>query len=797
MLVAAVLVVPRAWACGPFFPNAYLIYGGERAVYEMPAASFDAELRNIIKTTPTDLPIGVTQERMSSRAFNSRGDESEKRQATMDADLADLETALTANGIEAVTLTAMLDEYRKMRTAMREMQNGKALQAKTYRESVYEQYYSPGSGLAPFPLTPVPPLDPASFEPLFAKLPSEFAEYARGAIAYCNEDCDAAIAHWNTVMTLPPEQRRKRTVWAAFMTGRALLKKNDTSEAAAAFERVRQLAQEGYDDPLDLAGASVGWQARAEALAGDYVRAIHLYAALLAGGWPEDVQISSESLRWLCRKALDQDPGNTTLVEDPLCRRILTAWILACPHWWYAKARKWLDLVGSAGLTNPLPGADRLAWAAYYAGDMAAAGRWLELAEPEAPYGQWVRSKLLLRDGKLEEALQLLQALPKGPPSENDVVAPASYWRGPEIIAPGKVVYGELGVLLLGKADYTAALDAAVRSGNWLDAAYVAERVLSAEELGQCIASRDGDPDWEQPAQYLYSEPPMSKGDRLRYLLARRLARQGLWEEAAPLYLEIRLYYEAKHGYALVSRPLPEPLRETARQIAVHLRAANGGSVAAPEQARHLFEAAEIIRRQGMELLGTELDPDWCALEGLYALDSASSQRAKDKMKGPVPGHGAAALSEVAVRYISAGPDELARAKQNAPTPDKRFHYRYTAADLMWRCAQLLPDNNAMTARALYEGGMYLKNRDPKAADRFYKALVRRNPNLAIAREADTLRWFPARFTDRVLYTPRPPHISKRKAAFAAGIGGLGLLMLAGIFLLLRLRASQIRGHDT
>ncbi|HEY1082668.1 MAG TPA: hypothetical protein VGE29_10420 [Prosthecobacter sp.] len=33
--------------------------------------------------------------------------------------------------------------------------------------------------------------------------------------------------------------------------------------------------------------------------------------------------------------------------------------------------------------------------------------------------------------------------------------------------------------------------------------------------------------------------------------------------------------------------------------------------------------------------------------------------------------------------------------------------------------------------------------KDPQTADRFYKAMVRRNPNVPLAQEADKKRWFP------------------------------------------------------
>jgi LysM repeat protein len=54
-----------------------------------------------------------------------------------------------------------------------------------------------------------------------------------------------------------------------------------------------------------------------------------------------------------------------------------------------------------------------------------------------------------------------------------------------------------------------------------------------------------------------------------------------------------------------------------------------------------------------------------------------------------------------------------------------------------------MPDNSDETARVLCIGGSWLKNRDPEAADLFYKALVRRNRKTALGMEAERIRWFP------------------------------------------------------
>ena len=61
----------------------------------------------------------------------------------------------------------------------------------------------------------------------------------------------------------------------------------------------------------------------------------------------------------------------------------------------------------------------------------------------------------------------------------------------------------------------------------------------------------------------------------------------------------------------------------------------------------------------------------------------------------------------------------------------------------MWKCAELLPNNNELKARALCIGGSYIKIEDPQEADKFYKALVRTCGRTKLGKEAYKLHWFP------------------------------------------------------
>ena len=100
-------------------------------------------------------------------------------------------------------------------------------------------------------------------------------------------------------------------------------------------------------------------------------------------------------------------------------------------------------------------------------------------------------------------------------------------------------------------------------------------------------------------------------------------------------------------------------------------------------------------------------------------------------------------IQDHTAKIAAASADERHRIQTPPAKPNVRFHYRYIAADHAWQATQLMPDRSEDTARKLCIAGTWLKGRDPKAADRFYKALVNRCGNTDLGKEADRIRWFP------------------------------------------------------
>src|SRR5439155_4551926 len=113
------------------------------------------------------------------------------------------------------------------------------------------------------------------------------------------------------------------------------------------------------------------------------------------------------------------------------------------------------------------------------------------------------------------------------------------HWR--ENTPAGQQILGELGVLRLARGAYTEAVDAFLRSGFWMDAAYLAERVLTVDELRGYV-----DQAWPRVSVEQIAEEKEKYGavatathtlrKKIRYLLARRLTRSFRGDVARAYY---------------------------------------------------------------------------------------------------------------------------------------------------------------------------------------------------------------------------------------------------------------------
>ncbi|MGD8453346.1 MAG: hypothetical protein PVJ57_16155 [Phycisphaerae bacterium] len=690
-LAAVATWATLTWACGPFFPNRLLVQG-DKALLWAPVADFCAEVERLC-------PAGPAPFQAQCR------DDHDGAAETAESAQADLQSALTDLGRPPKASTALLTQYAEMRDVLRR------------RASAVQAWESPMPWWRNQSKKERPTLPPLTIP---ADLPPEFAHYDAGAVAFYRGDTTLARDEWQAVLNLAAEQRRYRSTWAAFMLGKCTLD-SDPAEAVRRFEQVRELATAGFRDSLGLAASSLGWQARAELQRGQFEQTVDLYMQQQATGDPT----AMSSLRMVAGRLSQLPPADLRRAAAHVAtQRLLTAYFIARggprtsrrPEDDLLDRRRnnWLEAVEAAATDN-VAGAERLAWAAYQAGRMDTAERWLARANPDEPIVHWLRAKLLLRAGRIDEAATHLAAAAHSFPADEAWTELADDQAESEYLdtLPAERTLGELGVLHLARRQYAEALDALLRARFWMDAAYVAESVLTIDELAAYVdqhwpaVSADRERPVIRPRWQRSPELDDELAVRIRHLLARRLIRAGQYTRAEPY--------------------CPREWQPELRELAAGLATGRDTAQPAAERAAALWQAARLTRYDGLELLGTELDPDWYSLAGNNELSLTRLCR----------------VEPTGNRLNRASPDEQTRARRHALKSPHRWHYRYLAADLGWQAASLMPNESDETARVLCEAGSWLKALDPPAADRFYKALVRRCRTTTLGRDADRLRWFP------------------------------------------------------
>jgi hypothetical protein len=685
-------------ACGPNFPNSFLDTG-DQGLLVAPVADFSGELARL---------------NLEPARFHAVTNGGTFAGEAAEAELRDLARALQPEGQPSQDSAQICARHRAEREKLTAYQAGveksQVSRPLAWDENTKEWIYGP------------PAVPPPEFPPIVstAGLPEEFADYFEGAVAWANPaltNKEPAREAWRRLLSLPAPDRHYKATWAAFMLGKSL-QRQDPARATAYFRRVRDLCEHGFVDSLGLAAASLGLEAQTEWQQGNTAGAMELYLEQFAAG---DLT-AANSLRRVASTVLQTATAGDlkALAADKRIERVITACLISRRRAGdleeAQRAGRWLAAVEAAGVTD-LESAEKLALAAYQAGEWEPAQRWLQRA-PATPAAQWLQAKLWLRAGKVDQAAALLAKaallFPLAPPATNapaqfqdDLTVPGSTYLSGEITASRQVL-GELGALRLARREYAEALDALLRSGFWMDAAYVAERVLTVDELKNYV-----DRNWPAAADVKQNSeenaapnPPGDFARQIRHLLARRLARLHRSAEA-------REYY-------------PAPWRPRADALARALAKGTDTNSPAEERAGALFDAALITQTNGMDLFGTETAPDWRIHDGYFEAGVTAAMRTNQ--------HPAA---------LRPSEDELRRAGESAAVPEARFHYRFQAAALAWQAALLMPDNSDQTARVLCRAGSWIKNLDAQKADVFYKALVRRCRKTAIGGQADRMRWFP------------------------------------------------------
>ena len=522
-------------------------------------------------------------------------------------------------------------------------------------------------------------------------LPAELKFYLAGAVAFAGGDHGLAAEYFQKVLALTADQRPLRSTWAAYSLGRALFAMS--SEAGAgpdvlaqsrqAFEQTRQLSIDGFSDPLELGVASLGEQARVARTEGDWNSAIELYATQNLQG--SAVGYTSLKLLMADLSAMPDDQLAELLKGKPV-QQLITASLISRLGWSFgdqpANEQKLIKLLQSS-TRGTLDNADRLAAVNYQQGDYTSAKAFLEHAG-DGGLAWWLRAKLAVREGDKSAAAaayaKAAQAFPQNESWGERRTPDYDY----ETLQPKCRVDGESAILALQRGDYLQAFDQLYRSNDiyWFDAATVAERVLTVDELKHYV-------DTQVPAP-----PPLTQQDRdnyvplpvaakLRNLLGRRLLREARYDEA-PAYFDSLDLQKKATWYGQLRHDAESKWWPSKRAFAY-------------------FHAATLARFNGMELLGYEMAPDYATLAGNYSLES------NELKVGP---------------WVAE--EEIVRQRTSAAQPDQRYHYRYVANALASRAADYLPHTSQAFAAVLCEATGWNTGPDEKRA--FYQRYVKEGP---------------------------------------------------------------------
>lgn len=476
------------------------------------------------------------------------------------------------------------------------------------------------------------------------------------------------------------------------------------------YQQVIDEVRNGEPDPEELSIASLGQLGFYSLNKADLPSAIKFYAQQAAQG----SYSGKDSLRSISRYLTKQ--SNFSLLEkiisDPLVQKLIIAEIFVRHDWAYNQegcadedsnrgCAVHRDKLINLLLKHRVKGfawSDRLAALAYRNGDYALTQSLLEDA-PESGLREWLNAKMALRAGDITRATRYYARAAKFFPEDEtwgNPMTESDYYHGNEIIVPSCRIASEQAILALKRDDYLQAMALFYKGKDtyWADLADVAESVLTLPELQAFVDKNVPAPQQplkpfdlatfhEEGGYYVY--PTRIPNDvKLRALLARRLIRNGKYQQAVT-YFDIPNY------------------REAAQKLADLMAKAKQTNISSRERAQAQYEAARLLRYNGIELVAYEMYPDYAITSGQYSSP---------------------------YRYFTEGDwisdREYQRWDNALPSKDNNFlHYRWLAADMAGQAADLLHPKTQAWAAVLCNAASWVSYLDPKAGSKIYRRYVK------------------------------------------------------------------------
>lgn len=574
------------------------------------------------------------------------------------------------------------------------------------------------------------------------ELPEEMREAAEEFMLYLDGCADlrensgsASIPKaWNELLLLPKEKRIRRSSWVLYMLGNLDSFLGRSESAHLKYDELRKLVSDGFHDSAGLAYNSFKRDYMCEK---DLckklkfgLRAIRFYLCIPDRQSVDIIRFIVRDFNYILDGVIFGEKDMSALAGDPVCAQILLAKLLDSSTYTYEPPIATLKRIFPA-FEKTLPDKpELLCYSAYFMNDSALCRKWASSCAENSLIRIWVLAELARKDKDWDLASKLYRkwiAVRKSPSLLLSPEAPAEirFSIGYEHLDPYDFSSSGIGILSrarenlalcsIHRREFIEALHNLMLAGSFTDVNYMAESVLSRDELIKYVSAFEKTPEiFPEEKRKIYSywirydsqdmTQDMTGNDHvfnfLKYILGRRLMRDGCNSEARKFLPKDSLrHLDSLEKFKAISQD---------------------SRFDADSRALALYNAAKIMRWYGMSLQGTGGWPDNFDCYGNYDV-------------------------EPRLPHSEMPPDLIAREQANAPKIPLRFHYRYIAADMMNEASDLAHDIQ-LKALALYIGGRYIDNRNPQMADPLYKKLVRLRCG-DLSDQADRRRWFPRKYS--------------------------------------------------
>ncbi len=540
-------------------------------------------------------------------------------------------------------------------------------------------------------------------------------------------------------------------------------------------KHVKQLVAEGYPAIAHLDLAADGWLARtylygtslesaydSEDPEVDAAQALQAYVQLYRQG----DATARDSIEHVIRAVLASGEMSP-LTKNSLHRKLTTAYLCSARQlaqdgvggFWKelnADIVAWLQALRAAKVDFG-EDAVRLAALQYRLGQWDACAVTLKSAPAGDATAQLLAARLRIRSGDLAGATQGLRPLAaKRLPAPARGTRPEDEFRGPPYFSFHGIDYSdesadlgipdytskafmtseydtytfdfsqpvgavsrarvELAILELHFGHYVPAMNLFYKEGMTEDGDYVAECVLTTDELKVAV-----DRSWKvkpgAPKLGGVHDYGMTTAEHVRALLGRRLFRDGRWQEAGPY--------------------LPEEYRKTLQLFIAQMRIAQDPKQSPRARADAYWRAALNISSEGENYLFCEVGLEWTSALDIHWYDPRGLPVQRVRPIVDEPENLLAPPTEDEVKRVEAW-----AAKHLVPAGRAYRDANYEAHRLCLEAVKLLPDDDLAGAQILQFAGSLLKYRDPPAAQPAYRELATRFRGTPLGAEARRKHWF-------------------------------------------------------